>query len=523
MSDEFNTLSDADLRSMAEDLWSKGEEDSALMMLDYLIDQNMGDKQASVQLRNEYLVKLQNEKTPVGRMKAAGWGFLTGEVKSWESLAGSSVGDLVVYGDLRDIVRETAFEDKTDEFVVVMSALGLATTIYPPADPAVSIIKASKKAGVISTPLSKQITKIGKTIIESSSDGAKIEKVKDGLLPFYELSKHTRTWSEYATILKHADSIDQIKVLTKMASQKPGNSKKLAQILLLAGKSGVENAKRYIDIMMNHGQKGMDVLYGALRKGPRGLKFVAEHPTLIARGLKNAEKTRSWWTHEFSDMVRKWGAWIQPVRLGIIGLIVSILFYSATPRKWREKLVGRIEMNGKTSATASTWLNQLIPALMIGALIALLIGAYESVSGPAQFSASSGLTESVSGSGLSNGSSGNNSMLLGITMLMATLFLQGTIWFVAKKKLEAIAGTLESAASKLKRIENLDIFFDLPLYAGLALTIFAFILITIDAGMSRIMAYSSTVIGILSAVSLRVIYLYPIREKLLDAVNSENR
>jgi len=66
----------------------------------------------------------------------------------------------------------------------------------------------------------------------------------------------------------------------------------------------------------------------------------------------------------------------------------------------------------------------------------------------------------------------------------------------------------------LKRLENLDVFLDLPLFTGLALTVCAFILITLNAGMSRHFAYTATVVGILSAVSLRIRYQYPLRERL---------
>jgi len=69
---------------------------------------------------------------------------------------------------------------------------------------------------------------------------------------------------------------------------------------------------------------------------------------------------------------------------------------------------------------------------------------------------------------------------------------------------------------KLQRLENLDIFFDLPLYCGLALTIFAFILITaFGAEVSRFLAYAATLVGIIVAVILRVFYLYPLREQLI--------
>ena len=49
-----------------------------------------------------------------------------------------------------------------------------------------------------------------------------------------------------------------------------------------------------------------------------------------------------------------------------------------------------------------------------------------------------------------------------------------------------------------------------------AVTIFSFILITTyGVGVARFLAYSSTLVGIVLAVVLRLFYLYPLRESLI--------
>lgn len=88
---------------------------------------------------------------------------------------------------------------------------------------------------------------------------------------------------------------------------------------------------------------------------------------------------------------------------------------------------------------------------------------------------------------------------------------------LAFSKIKHLSGDASSDVSmKLKRLENLDIFFDLPLYCGLAVTIFSFILISsFGAGIARFLAYSSTLVGIIVAVIIRVYLLYPFRERLI--------
>ena len=109
----------------------------------------------------------------------------------------------------------------------------------------------------------------------------------------------------------------------------------------------------------------------------------------------------------------------------------------------------------------------------------------------------------------------DSAMLSGIVVL-ASLAIHAVVWFIARGKIRTVEDDEVSPVPlRLKRLENLDIFLDLPLFTGLALTVVAFILITLDAGMSRHFAYTSTVVGILSAVSLRIRYMYPLKERLI--------
>ena len=110
-----------------------------------------------------------------------------------------------------------------------------------------------------------------------------------------------------------------------------------------------------------------------------------------------------------------------------------------------------------------------------------------------------------------------DSALLSGTVVLISLAIHVIVWFFVRGKIRQVEDD-ERAPTKLrlKRLENLDVFLDLPLFTGLALTVIAFILITLDAGMSRHFAYTSTVVGILSAVSLRIWYQYPLKERLIQ-------
>ena len=78
----------------------------------------------------------------------------------------------------------------------------------------------------------------------------------------------------------------------------------------------------------------------------------------------------------------------------------------------------------------------------------------------------------------------------------------------------------DSVKLKLKKLENADIFFDVPLYVGLFGTVSAFLVMTFSPQSSRLIAYSSTLIGIIFSLILRVVLLFPYRQKLLGCDNN---
>ena len=91
-------------------------------------------------------------------------GFLTGVPDDAASLAGTAAGDLTIYGDLRDTVREgakLARGEQPDMVVLALAGAGLAVTagtyaslgIAAPARAGLSVVKAAKRTGRLGTDL----------------------------------------------------------------------------------------------------------------------------------------------------------------------------------------------------------------------------------------------------------------------------------------------------------------------------------------------------------------------------------
>ena len=78
-----------------------------------------------------------------------------------------------------------------------------------------------------------------------------------------------------------------------------------------------------------------------------------------------------------------------------------------------------------------------------------------------------------------------------------------------------IKNSTDSISSQLKQLDNAGIFFDVPLYVGLFGTVSAFLVMTFSPQSSRLIAYSSTLIGIVFSIALKLTLEYPFRQKLL--------
>lgn len=283
--EELARLPDCDFAGLAENCWAEGKRAEAFACLEYAVSNKTGDADECAFLREKYLKSEELRNSAWGRLCAVGRGFATGDVDGADSLAGAALSDLLLYGDLRDIVKETAINDKADPFVLALASAGAATTLFPPADGALSLAKIAKRAGSLAAPLENSILRAIRSALKSPPAKA-AEELKKSLGPISGLSKKTKTWTGFSAVLKSADSPEDISKICALLGKSPDNAAKLEQILFISGKS----AKRSFDFVVENSQRGMDFLYSAMRKGPRAAEFAARHPSFAARAAKNAYK-----------------------------------------------------------------------------------------------------------------------------------------------------------------------------------------------------------------------------------------
>lgn len=521
---DYNQLPDADLRLYAEEAWEEGREESAILLLDYIVDQGMGDTPAARAQRNEWIAELEARDSALGQLKAFGWGAVTGRVDSGAGMAGATLADFFVYGDLRDLVNQIVFEDDKDELIILLSGVGVITTAFPPADPAVSFLKLARKSAALSEPLVRQMTTILKVVKAEGGNSLAFAKLKEAFTAIYQLSENTETWASFTTLLKQAKNLDEVKLLAKIAGNTRDGARKLSQLITVASQGGKQYADDVVAFLQVHGQKGMDTLYAAMRKGPDGLKFVAKHPTLTSRTLKNAKKLEVWGVNELTDwyhsLIYKLGPWVVWIKRAITGLLFAAIAMLWLPRSFFRRQFWKSSADSavaRETGQGLIFLNRIsgVFGIVLLVLVTYVVLDYSAIpsegSEPLVASVPGGSGGEVSGDGIPEPAN----RMLSVVFIGLVIVVQLAVLLAARTKIASVAAEKGSIANRIKLLENQDTWLDLPLFVGLAGTICAFVLISIDAGLGRIFAYLSTVLGIIVSVVLRMRYYHPAREKMI--------
>lgn len=108
-----------------------------------------------------------------------------------------------------------------------------------------------------------------------------------------------------------------------------------------------------------------------------------------------------------------------------------------------------------------------------------------------------------------------NAALLSFSVLVFILLLQVFAFLTALIVFRRLAKSEDPVVIRLKKLENADLFLDLPLYFGLFGTVSSFVIMSFNPQVSRLIAYSSTLVGIIFSVILRLTMQYPLRQKFI--------
>jgi hypothetical protein len=116
-----------------------------------------------------------------------GSGFITGTPDDLAGLAGTATGDLLVFGDIRDAVREgshLARGEQADELILGLACVGLLVTaatytslgVAAPERAGLSFVKAARRTGRLTAPVAAWMTRSIREAVDTDKLGVALSK-----------------------------------------------------------------------------------------------------------------------------------------------------------------------------------------------------------------------------------------------------------------------------------------------------------------------------------------------------------
>jgi len=516
LNNEFDILPNIDFYAEAKKYIEKNEYESAIAIAEVGMEINPEDSTALNQIKEEAKSHSDFKNSPLGVATSFCDGFITGRIDSISSGAGSTLGDVFVYGDIRDLTKELVFSDDPDELIILLSTLGIVTSVAPHIDVMASWTKALRKISALSEPF-VQYLKRGLSQIKNLDTASAIGKLNELLLPLYKLTENVKNLEQYKLLLRACKDNEAVKFISFMAKKNKKSLNDLTQILAVIGPKDGKFAQSVLDKIKQTDGKSIDLFKTACKKGKRGINIALTNPKLLqmtSRGAKLFSKfvPNVWKT--FAKAMPKLAKSCKAFLFAILSTLSSLCFIkfisSFFAKKSNPKDIN--DILNLSSINNSSLINHKKLTIFLVLFIfffALLLGFYTSFiqisSAPLSF----------------NLQSGNNNNFYEYIIILPFIIIVIAILIACFVHVRNFANSIYTnqkldSEQKLILIDNMDIYFDLPLYIGLGATILAFIIIVSTGAVnSRIIAYVATLAGILVTVFLRINILHNIKHNLL--------
>jgi hypothetical protein len=177
-------LSEPVARSEIENALNAGDPDLAASFVELARDRGIGvDSQLAARVDAANATGAQVVRAAVG----FGHGLVTGTPDDLAGLAGTATGDLFVFGDIRDAVREgthLARGEAADELVLGLAGAGILITAgtymtvgaAAPARVGLSFVKAARRTGRLAAPVAEWMTRSIREAVDTRALGSALSK-----------------------------------------------------------------------------------------------------------------------------------------------------------------------------------------------------------------------------------------------------------------------------------------------------------------------------------------------------------
>ena len=271
------------------------------------------------------------------RTKRAAIGFATGEGQSLEELGGSVASDMFLYGDVRDMIRQSYYKvtenEKGDAFILTLAACGLVTEFADVVDWVPAVLKAFQKVGALSKKMVGFLSDGMMRVVKTRKVDSELKSLFSGIKSMTDSLGFARA----SRVMRHADRPADVATLARAAKVAPNETYLLVKY---SGKKGVKNLENLSDTQYR-------ILREAARKGPDALKNVKKY--------LNAVKTKTATTRRISRLIKS----IQSGHL--TGFVHKLVLTSPIVRF----LVGALTVICLIIAARKFWLSVRMPRTVV--------------------------------------------------------------------------------------------------------------------------------------------------------------
>jgi len=512
LQEQLLKMNDFDYLALGIKVWTETQSDDALSILDIAATGASGEfAQAE---KSEYYDKLSAQTSKLAELQLIGQS--TSQKKnSWDTSVSASLADFFHEKSIDKLSAELLLNTNNfNKFLITLNKTSDIVDIMPKSKPAFDILKIAEGTQCLTGNFKNEIADSIEAYNKSEEiNPALLEEVLAKVIPVWQLMKRCDTWSSFSTLIKQVKTSKHASILLELANDSDTNTMKLSYLLLTA-QTDTTLAGAILGYINDYGTKGINNLYKAIRKGPKGLKVLINNPgatitDLNGDGEVSPGPVRARWItiSKTSPLPMEF------VRYFTMSITICVIIMIGVSK---QHLARVMLVKDPENAPASKICGQLFLVVFAIFAISFIFNTFlgeqtDIATGVSKVTDSNTVRSAAAQIQPQNVLSG-----MSILSLVIIIFIQFTVYAKAISELKKIKDLTGSAQLKLKQLKHADIFFDLPIYLGLLGTVSSFIIMLFDPGASRIVAYTSTIIGIIFSASLRIFYMYPFQKELTN-------
>ncbi len=285
--DALRLLPDQDFAAEAEALMAAERFDEAALVIEAGLEGASAQQAWRLRRLQEDLRRRRED--PVRRLREFAHGAVTGEGESGEALTGAVIADLLVYGDVRDLVvqgERAARGEQADPVIVGLSVAGLLLTAAPAMDLGTALLKAARRLGALGDRFAAALLRLSRRAVRQGRSDELAAVVAD-------VGKLGEVAGPQATVrmLRHVDDPADLARAARFV-----DSPASAYVLYAGGQTAFEwlrvadkSGHRWLRLAARKGAAGFDLLRRS------GKALLRPHPWLgLLKGLYKGTVPELW-------------------------------------------------------------------------------------------------------------------------------------------------------------------------------------------------------------------------------------